>query len=180
MLFGDGAREIPHLKSGFLTAKLIDALGVKRQAANSDGDGAISVTDALLWLQRQAGEHDRRNPAQSVPIPSRAGVGQTVGYLTRPPQSWPKVSVPLPDGSPAIILPLAPVDNRWAFALASHPVTNGRYRRAGLNLPQANASLTVNGKTIHLSNLGMSLRFETTTYPSYALRAKTQKHSAII
>lgn len=144
--FGDGAREFVELESGFLTAKLIEALGAKRQAADTDGDGAISVTDALLWLQHQAREHNRRNPEQSVPIPSRAGVGQSVGYLTRPPRSWPKITVPLPDGSPAIILPLAPLEGRWAFAMGQRPVTNGQYSKSGLRPPEGKCFFEKNWK----------------------------------
>ena len=108
--------------------------------ADVDRDNAISVDDAIRWLERQALEFNAQSlQARKVPIPRRLGTGRGTACITLPPETWLVHHVPFPDGSKGVVLPLRPVGDRWrgnyAFVMGTHPVTNEMYRRQWRDLP---------------------------------------------
>ena len=125
----EAAHEVESLEGGFLTWALRDALGPSFVQADEDLDRAISVDEALKWVQQRAATFtDPDEPRRRVPIPQRLGVGRGVSYLTLPPRSWIPYEVLLPDHCPAVVLPIFPIGN-CAFVLGKYPVTNAQVRR---------------------------------------------------
>jgi formylglycine-generating enzyme required for sulfatase activity len=127
------AREFEEIQGGFMTAALCDALSEKFIEADTDHDNAISVKEAVRWLKRCADLYNVKHPDLRVetPIPIAYGPDEDA-YITLPPKSWHIHEIILPDGIPAVVLPVAPLTSEsieYALILARHPVTNRAYRQ---------------------------------------------------
>jgi Caspase domain len=87
-------RESDRLGGGFTTTALWEALTFRFEEADANADGAISIEEAINWLQIRSQEHNRMYPDDLVPVPRRMGYGRGSGYITLPPSGpEPKVQM---------------------------------------------------------------------------------------
>lgn len=135
--FLEYAFEDKEFDGGFLSSALYEALTRRFGEADADGDGALSFDDVMRWLERRAAEiNTRRSKDKQIPVPERLGFGRGVSYLTRPPGEWIVHEISLRGGSPAVVLPIAPMTIRhgdeqaveFAFIMARRPVCNCDYK----------------------------------------------------
>jgi formylglycine-generating enzyme required for sulfatase activity len=120
------AFERDELGGSFLSWSLEEALLRRFNFIDDDGDRAVSVDDAMRWLQRSAYEVNQRLP-ERIPIPRRLGYGQGRSWLTQPPGAWTIYELDGPDGIPLVLAPIAPNED-FSIAIGKHPVTNRAFR----------------------------------------------------
>jgi len=142
------ARELEQFKGGFFTSSICSAITADFDDVDLNGDGALSVEEVSSWLERCADNHNRKHRNWQVHMPRRLGFGHGKTFLTLPPDAWFIHEFLLPDGEPAVVLPVRPMgfdpanrlrgrDGDWrragagdlAIALGRNPVTNRAYSR---------------------------------------------------
>jgi len=122
------ARELDALKGGFLTANICAALGDKFYEADKTGDGKLSLQELMQWLKERAIAHNAQYPDKTVPYPYTFGQERGDFFLTIDNSAWIPYEILWSDGSTMVVLPIYP-QNKRAFCISKHPVTNGQYRR---------------------------------------------------
>jgi hypothetical protein len=76
-------REIPDLKSGYLTHLLVEALSTQFAEADIDDDGLLSITDFMEWCSQQTVVFNQYRPkSEVIASPELYGDFRSAVYLT--------------------------------------------------------------------------------------------------
>ncbi len=125
----ESAKEIDALEGSFLTTAVCEALSSSFSEADSDGDGAIDISDMRKWVEEAANLHNRQYPEDKVPSPFFFGRERGKFYISNNPSDWEPYEIAEENSHTFVLIPrVSTEDPGMAWVLGKTPVTNGQYK----------------------------------------------------